>query len=91
VGRSGTYIAVDMLMDCVEVRHAAPLLCLAGQPHPHGRCAVGACVPQRRSPVNIAATVLQMRKHRSHMVQTDSQYLFIHKALHHLLELSVKR
>ncbi|ELU03941.1 hypothetical protein CAPTEDRAFT_222638 [Capitella teleta] len=58
VGRSGTFIALDHLMQHIE----------------------------EHDDIDIYGTVYQMRKHRCCMVQTESQYIFIHKCLEFILE-----
>ncbi|ELU01337.1 hypothetical protein CAPTEDRAFT_121691 [Capitella teleta] len=58
VGRTGTFIALDHLMQHIE----------------------------EHDDIDIYGTVYQMRKHRCMMVQTESQYIFIHKCLEFVLE-----
>ncbi|XP_062381681.1 receptor-type tyrosine-protein phosphatase H-like [Sardina pilchardus] len=53
VGRTGTLIALDVLLQQVE----------------------------REQAVDIAGFVHRMRRHRPHMVQTESQYIFLHQCI----------
>ncbi|PWA21893.1 hypothetical protein CCH79_00015571 [Gambusia affinis] len=53
VGRTGTIIALDVLLQQLQQERA----------------------------VGINSFVYKMRKHRSHMVQTESQYVFLHQCI----------
>ncbi|KAK5620826.1 hypothetical protein CRENBAI_018226 [Crenichthys baileyi] len=61
VGRTGTFIALDVLLQQLETEQA----------------------------VGIKEFLHKMRLHRSHMVQTESQYVFLHQCIMDSLQLDV--
>ena len=57
VGRTGTFIAIDTLLQQIKEHHS----------------------------VDIYGFACEMRQHRNHMIQTEAQYVFVHKAILHVV------
>ncbi|KJH51296.1 Protein-tyrosine phosphatase [Dictyocaulus viviparus] len=91
IGRTGTFIVIDILLN--QIRHRGQEACAASALN-LGRCISEVCKGLYCSgsscPIDIPRIVMKIREQRSRMVQTEAQYVFLYRAISCYISMKIK-